>query len=340
MSLNDPKKLISLMSEFADLLESWNINISDDNVHTQSLKMEDVSVAENADKELCRAIELTELDASSIAISKNTSENMLERGRALLSQVEPILEQANARVDNGVEVYDTWTANKTNSNNWLKTAKSEYNRSVNEYNKAVDEYNASLRELERAREGLNRCYRRQRTDKDGNVTPSCSGEKAEYESRLRRTQELEDVVKRKREVMERAKAQFEMAEEAFDIASEMYQKSQALLAKSREMLDLSNYSYRNANDAISAAMSALEMDNMAEKDNLDQKETNTESSLHNDKIKTALNSVYVAVNTIMDASNSCERLNALMRSDLEAKSSLMYRFSKLNPDKIMIKNYR
>lgn len=338
MSLNDPKKLISLMSELNELLEAWNINISDDNVHTQSLKMEDVSVADNADNELSRAVELAEQNATTIAISKEQSEDLLNRGRELLSQVEPILEQANVRVENGVEVHNTWKSNNSNSHSWLKIAKQEYERSVNEYNEAVDNYNASLPALERAQNNLNSCYRSQTRDKNGNVTPSCASEQSEYQRCLKITQELEAIMNQKREVMERAKAQLEMAVEAYNIASNMYEESQVLLAKSRELLDLSNSAYRNANDAISAATSALELDKMAEKDNLTQKDHNTESSLHNDRIKTALNGVYVAVNTIMDASDSCERLNALMRSDLESKSSLLYRFSSLHPDKIMIKN--
>lgn len=337
MSLNDPKKIISLMSELNELLESWNINISDDNAHTLSLKTEDISVADNADSELSRSLELAKQNASTIAMSKENSEHLLEKGRTLLSQVEPVLEQANTRVENGVEVLNTWKTNDDNSRKWLKIAKSEYERSVNEYNEAVDNYNASLPELERARKSLNSCYDSQTRDKDGNITPSCSYEKSEYDRRLKITQELEAIMNQKKEVMERAKAQLEMAAEAFNIASNMYQESQVLLEKSRELLDLSNSSYRNANDAISSALSALEFDRLAEKDNNEQNDHNTESSLCNDKIKTALSGVYVAFNTIMDASDSCERLNALMRSDLEAKSSLLYRFSRLQPDKIMIK---
>lgn len=337
MSLNDPKKIISLMSELNELLESWNINISDDNVHTLSLKMEDVSVADNADNELSRSIDLAEQNASTIAISKENSEYLLEKGRTLLSQVEPVLEQANARVENGIEVVNTWEKNEGSSRKWLKTAKEEYERSVNEFNQAVDDYNASLPELERAKKRLQSCYDSQTRDKDGHVTPSCSYEKGAYEERLRITQELEAIMNQKKEVMERAKAQLEMAAEAYEIASNMYQESQLLLEKSRELLDLSNSSYRNANDAISSAISALEFDRLAEKDNNEQKDYNTESLLCNDKIKTSLSGVYTAVDTIMDTSDSCERLNALMRSDLESKSSLLYRFSRLQPDQIMIK---
>lgn len=338
MSLNDPKKIISLMSELNELLESWNINISDDNVHTLSLKMEDVSVADNADNELRRSIDLAEQNSSTIAISKENSEYLLEKGRTLLSQVEPVLEQANARVEIGIEVFNTWEKNEGSSRMWLKSAKKEYERSVNEYNEAVDNYNASLPELERAKKKLQSCYDSQTRDKDGRVTPSCSYEKGVYEERLRITQRLEAIMNQKKEVMERAKAQLEMAAEAYDIASNMYQESQDLLEKSRELLDLSNSSYRNANDAISSAMSALEFDRLAENDNNEQKDHNTESLLCNDKIKTALSGVYAAVNTIMDTSDSCERLNALMRSDLESKSSLLYKFSRLQPDQIMIKN--
>lgn len=337
MSLNDPKKIISLISELNDLLESWNINISDDNVHTLRLKLEDVSVTDNANGELSKALELTEQNASAIAISKDNSECLLEKGRALLSKVEKVLEQANARVENGVEVLNMWKINDDNSRKWLKTAEKEYDRSVKEYNKAVDDYNASLPELERAAKRLNSCLDSQRQDKDGRITPSCSYEKSEYDERLRITKELENVVKEKMEVMERAKKQLEMASDAYKIASNMCQESQVLLEKSRKLLDLSNSSYRNANDAVSSALSALEFDRQAEKDNSQQKEHNTESSLCYDKIKTALNGVYTAVNIIMDTSDSCERLNALMRSDLESKLSLLYRFSRLQPDKIIIK---
>ena len=170
------------------------------------------------------------------------------------------------------------------------------------------------------------------------MTPSCSYERNEYKERLKITEELKAIMEEKREVMERAKAQLEMAKEAFDIATEVYKESQILLEKSRELLELSNSSYRNANDAISAASSALELDRLAEKDNLAQNEYNAESLPLNDKIKTAVGSVNASVSSIMDLSDSCERLNALMRSDMESKSTLMYRFSSLHPDIIMVKN--
>lgn len=337
MSLNNPKKIISLMSELCELLECWNINISDDNEHTQRLKMEDISAADNADNELGRANETAEQDFTSISKSKEKTETLLNRGRMILAEVEPVLEQANVRVTNGVKVFNMWKTNVNDSREWLNIAQKEYNRSVNEYNKAVSDYNRSLPALERAEKSLDSCLRRQTTDKNGKVTPSCSYERNEYKERLKITEELKAIMEEKREVMERAKAQLEMAKEAFDIATEVYKESQILLEKSRELLELSNSSYRNANDAISAASSALELDRLAEKDNLAQNEYNAESLPHNDKIKTAVGSVNASVSSIMDLSDSCERLNALMRSDMESKSTLMYRFSSLHPDIIMVK---
>lgn len=336
MSLNEPKKIIALMSELSELLESWNINISDDNTHTLALRAEDVSVTDNADSELNKAVEKTETDAAAIALSKETSQFLLDRSKTLLAQAEPILEQAGARVKNGINVVEIWRVNDDNSRDWFNVAQKEYKRSVDEYNEAVNDYNNSLPPLRRAEERLTSCVNRQRRNSDGSVSPSCSGERSEYERCLRITQDLERIMNEKKEVMNRAEEQMKMATEAFDIASRMYSESQVLLKKSQELLDLSASSYRNANDAVSAAMSALEFDAIAEKDNCAQDNLNKDSLLNNDKIHTAMGEVHNAMNSIMDLSDSCERLNALLRSDFDAKSTLMYRFSRVLPDEIVI----
>ena len=338
MSLNDPKKIISLMSELCELLESWNINISDDNDHTLRLKLEDVSAVDNADNEYSFANAIADQDYTSISKSKEKSETLLNRCRMILSEVQPILEQANLRVTNGVKVFNIWKTNANDSREWLNTAQKEYNRAVSEYNNAVNDYNRSLPALERAEKSLNNCRSRQTRDKNGNVTPSCNYERKEYEERLHITMELKAIMEEKHEVMEKAKAQLEMAKEAFDIASQVSKESQILLEKSRELLELSNSSHKNANDAISAASSALELDKLAEKDNSVQREYNAESLIQKNKIKSAISSVYSSVNSIMDLSDSCERLSAMMRSDMESKSVLMYRFAGLHPDVITIKN--
>ena len=40
----------------------------------------------------------------------------------------------------------------------------------------------------------------------------------------------------------------------------------------------------------------------------------------------------------LNYSESCEKFNVMMMSDLEAKSNLLYRFAKIQPDVIFIKD--
>ena len=338
MSLNEPFKIITLASELNELLQTWNISISNDNQHTLNVKNEDVSVSDNSQKELDRSVSIADSDRDTISVSLEKSESLLKKGEELLLQVEPVLTEAEARYKRAVKCVDIWKQHYQNSSKWLKIATEEYDRAVKEYNKAVDEYNDSLPALERASRNYDSCLSSQTRDKNGNVSPSCSSQREEYERRRQITERLKAVMEAKKAVMERAKAQYEMASEAYSIANKAYPQSENLLQRSVELLDMGKAAHRNASDAISAAQSALELDKKAQKHNNEQDELNDASRRSNDKVYVAMGNVHSAFNKILDYSESCEKFNVLMMSDLEAKSNLLYRFAKIQPDEIFIKD--
>lgn len=338
MSLNEPYKIISLSSELNELLQSWNISISTDNQHTQIVKNENVSVCDNSKKELDRATNITETDKTTINISSEKSELLLNKGNELLIQVEPLLSQAETRHKQGKEWVHIWKKHKTDSADWFDIAVKEFKRAEEEYQKSVNDYEKAKEEYNKAVEKAQRCIESQSVNKDGKKTPSCSYEIEKRRSCEQKKREAEEVMKEKERIKDKALQQREMAKEAYNIAQIANSKAQDLFQRSIELLDMGRTALRNTHDAISAAKSAIEFDKQSQELNEKQNNLNNYSNGSNNRVQDAMSNVYAAFNKILDFSESCERFNAQFRSELEAKNNLLYHFSKIQPDTIFIKD--
>lgn len=343
MSLVDPEKLITLISDLNELLSSWNVNASDAYRHTQQLKNEGVEVHNLAEKDKSRAIDTEDSDHKSIDKSKSESIGLFEKSEELHKQTEPLPQEAHNRLTRAQNNFKRSQQNQQKSNEWMKIATSEFKRAKGEYDKALDDYNRqvpirnqALSVLKSTPEYITTTWR----DKDGHSdsstrrNPAYDRAKANFDREEAELERRQKILDEKERIIRLANQQLAASQEASQLSSQMFQNSQHLLERSKDLKEWSDNAYRSASYALSAAKSALNFDTEAEKQNGFQRETNDETLRLFEKIKSSVDEIVISVQKIIELTDSCNALNVQYSTSLDGKSALLHKLSAVLPDEI------
>lgn len=338
MSIVDPTRIIRLMAELTEQLSAWNIRISESLRHAEAVRNEHGEVARLAEKEWVRAVDTAEKDAEATQATRSMANDLYQRSSHLFHEVEQLREAAGRRARQAAKSLAYWLENEKKSRDWHKVAEAEYERAIEEYNQAVEEYNAALAKLEQAEERLRECRNRQTIDRNGRTTPSCENQYQAYRRWEKECTELRARVEERKTTLEEAEDQRVRAAEALDLAVKSHREATRLAAQSNDMLAMSNVAYRAAADAVSAARSALFIVDRSTEKNERQQALNDESGLCYSRIAESVQTVGAALASVSDLSENGNRLNALLASDLEYKSNILYRLSNLTASDLPVFN--
>ncbi|WP_418421150.1 hypothetical protein [Alistipes indistinctus] len=196
-------------------------------------------------------------------------------------------------------------------------------------NKAVDEYNRALDAYNRAVDNYNSCVRRQRRDEHGNVRPSCNSERSSLavaQGRLNEAKAGLDAAKRR---MDAAEEQVKLANQCMDYVNRTLDLARETIRLAQETLSLAKTACRYAGDALDEARSAERMTIKAAEENREQQAL---AELSGRALKTgeeSLEESMIAVRGMNSLEEFCNRMNALLATELEEKSLLMNRFQVL-----------
>lgn len=343
MSLVDPEKLITLISDLNELLSSWNVNASDAYQHTQQLKTEDIEVHNLAEKDKNRAIDTEDSDHKSIDKSKAESTGLYEKSEELHKQTEPLPQEAHNRLTRAQNNFKQSRQNQQKSNEWIKIATSELKRAKGEFDKAHRDYECQLHIYNNAeivfhstQENITTTW----TDKDGHShsstkrNPAYDRAKAAYDREKAELERRKKILDEKERILRLADRQLTASQEASQLSSQMFQNSQHILERSKDLKEWSDNAYRSASYALSAAKSALNFDTEAEKQNGFQRETNDETLRLFEKITSAVDEIVISVQKIIELTDSCNALNVQYSTSLDGKSVLLHKLSAVLPDEI------
>lgn len=343
MSLVEIDKLILLITDLDELLSSWNVTASDAYDHTLKLKAEDIEVHSLAEKDKSRAIDTEESDRTAIEKSTQESEDLLEKSEELHNLTEPLPKQAQQRVKHGQEACKISQQDVQKSSDWLRVAVKDLQRAQSEYEKAFQKYEEQESRYSFAVGVLNSTPKTiavRHTDGKGNSyttykhNPDWDRAKAEVDRQKTELELCKKELDKKERNVKFAQEQYKNAENANKLSQKMLKNSQQLLEKAFDLQEWSNNAYRSASYALSAAKSALNFDKEADKQNEIQHETNDDTLRLYEKIRSALDEIVHAVQTIVELTDCCNGLNAQFSTSLEGKTTLLHKISSILPDEV------
>lgn len=343
MSIVEADKLVVLISDLSDMLSSWDVSASDACQHTKKVSAEDVEISNLAEKDKSRALETENTDRQAIEKSKKESLELYEKSSELHKLAEPLPKQAQNRLLQAQNFLKQSQQNNQKSNEWhhlsereLQRAQKEYEEALEEYNRQVDIRNDALRRFQNTPE----TYTVRRTDNNGNSytetrhNPEWDRAKAAFEREEAELKRRKQILDKAKKMLELAQEQFQLSTQAMQLSRQMLNNSQHLLERTKDLKEWSDNAYKSSAYAVSAAKSALNLDEEAEKQNSFQKEYNEDTVRVYERIKTSVEEVVNAVQKIVEITDSCNAMNVDYRTRLDGKKTLLQKFAKIVPDDI------
>lgn len=343
MSIVEADKLIVLISDLSDMLSSWDISASDACQHTRKLCAEDMEISSIAEKDKSRALETEDADRLAVEKSKKESVELFEKSTELHKLTEPLPQQAQSKLIQAQNFLKHSQQNNKESNEWRRISESEFQRAQKEYEKALEDYNwqvgirnDALRHLQNTPE----TYTVRRTDSKGNSftetrrNPEWDRAKAAFDQAEAELWRRKQILDKAKQTLGFAQEQVQLSIQAWQLSIQMINNSQQLVVKAKDLKEWSDNAYKSASYARSAAKSALNMDEEAERQNHRQKEIDEDTLRLYDKIKSSLDEVMNAVRKVVELIDSCNARDVDYRSSLDGKKTLLHKLASVVPDEI------
>lgn len=329
MAVTNSQTLISIMADLTERTRNWNNQASDLLHESEDLFTESQEVQHQAETTHQHAMETVREDEKAVREAEEWVEELKGRSEELFEMTSQWVEIAQKKESDATECFGYWLGKGRQTEEWIAKARKDYERAVKEYNEAVEVYNQALEAYNRAVDRYNSCVRSQRQDRDGKLHPSC-------DSQYNRLRDAERSLERAKARLDAAKVRLDAAEEQVELANrcmeyvnrtlELAQEAKRL---AQETLSLAKTACRYAEDALDEVRSAEKMTVRAAGENREQQALAELSERALREGDESLGESMLAVRNMNSLEEFCNKMNALLATELEDKSLLMNKFQVL-----------